>query len=376
MTYERGTFLEFFAGIGLARMGLERAGWQCVFANDFDPKKLEMHEGHWGKDLTYALGDIHHLDPVEVPEAEMAWASFPCIDLSLAGNRAGLNGQHSGAFWGFAGLIDALHAADRCPPLMVIENVVGMLSSGAGQDLREILLWLNRLDYVVDIIELDAAHFVPQSRPRLFIVGVRPPYSMPLVALRPVSSAKPSRVDQFVAGHPEIAWGTLPLGALPLRGTTFADLAERFPEDADIWWPQDAVDKLASQMNTRHRQVVAELVGRAETSFATVYKRVRSTGCMAEVRFDGVAGCLRTPKGGSSKQFVLEMGWGQLRARNMTAIEYGRLQGAEDFKIRVPFNQALFGFGDAVCVPAVQWLAENCLLPIRAEESELALVGA
>ena len=85
---------------------------------------------------------------------------------------------------------------------------------------------------------------------------------------------------------------------------------------------------------------------------------------MAEVRVDGIAGCLRTARGGSSRQFVLQMGEGMVRARHMTAAEYARLQGAGDFRIRVPDTQAIFGFGDAVCVPAVQWVDRQVLTPL------------
>lgn len=83
------------------------------------------------------------------------------------------------------------------------------------------------------------------------------------------------------------------------------------------------------------------------------------------MRTDGLAGCLRTPKGGSSKQIVLRAGNGEVRARWMTPREYGRLQGVPDSFI-IPENDidAYFGFGDAVCVPAVEWLAMHAINPI------------
>jgi len=85
---------------------------------------------------------------------------------------------------------------------------------------------------------------------------------------------------------------------------------------------------------------------------------------MAELRVDGVAGCLRTPRGGSGRQILFKAGKGEYRVRLLTARECARLQGVnDDYKINVPLNQALFGFGDAVCVPVLEWIAENYLLP-------------
>jgi DNA (cytosine-5)-methyltransferase 1 len=85
---------------------------------------------------------------------------------------------------------------------------------------------------------------------------------------------------------------------------------------------------------------------------------------MGELRTDGIAGCLRTPRGGSGRQILFCAGGGSYRVRLLTLRECARLMGADDYKINVPLNQALFGFGDAVCVPAIQWIAENYLNPV------------
>lgn len=86
---------------------------------------------------------------------------------------------------------------------------------------------------------------------------------------------------------------------------------------------------------------------------------------MWEMRPDDISGCLRTARGGSSKQAVVKLGDGRIQIRWMTPLEYARLMGAENYDLsKVRTNQALFGFGDAVAVPAVTWLAENYLLPL------------
>jgi DNA (cytosine-5)-methyltransferase 1 len=84
---------------------------------------------------------------------------------------------------------------------------------------------------------------------------------------------------------------------------------------------------------------------------------------MAEIRFDGIAGCLRTPKGGSARQILLQVGKGEINVRLLTPKECARLMGADDFKLSGTANQALFGFGDAVCVPVISWIANNYLNP-------------
>ena len=89
-TPQNKSFAEFFAGIGLMRMGLERADWKISFANDIDEDKWCMYRDHFGDTGEFILGDVHGLDPKSVPEVALATASFPCNDLSLAGARKGL----------------------------------------------------------------------------------------------------------------------------------------------------------------------------------------------------------------------------------------------------------------------------------------------
>lgn len=130
---------------------------------------------------------------------------------------------------------------------------------------------------------------------------------------------------------------------------------------APEWWSPERADYLLSQMSPRHSVLAQQMISSDEQSFGTVFRRVRNGKSMAELRVDGVAGCLRTPKGGSGRQILFVAGQGKYRARLLTARECARLMGADDFNITVPLNQALFGFGDAVCVPVIDWLARNYL---------------
>ena len=104
-----------------------------------------------------------------------------------------------------------------------------------------------------------------------------------------------------------------------------------------------------------------------EISYGTVFRRVRHGRSMAELRTDGIAGCLRTPRGGSGRQILFQAGKGKYSVRLLTPRECARLMGADDFTITGSLNQALFGFGDAVCVPVIQWIAENYLTPVWKE---------
>jgi DNA (cytosine-5)-methyltransferase 1 len=92
---KKKTFGEFFAGIGLMRLGLERGGWRVAFANDIDEDKRQMYCDHFGNKGEFFLGDVHKLDVRDIPEIALATASFPCNDLSLAGARRGLAGEQS-----------------------------------------------------------------------------------------------------------------------------------------------------------------------------------------------------------------------------------------------------------------------------------------
>jgi DNA (cytosine-5)-methyltransferase 1 len=341
------TVAEFFAGIGLMRYAFERQGWRVTFANDIDPKKLEMYRAHFGDE--FALCDVHALDARQAPSVSLATASFPCTDLSLAGGRNGLDGAHSSAFWGFLRVLKDME--DRRPPLVLIENVPGFLTSGNGRDLRSALLALNHLGYAVDIFTLDASHFVPQSRKRLFIVGQPSGES---------SGTRSGAVGAFMTKNPDIQWITRPLPDPPARTLKLASLLEPNAE----WWEAERSAYLLSQTVGVHRKAAEEAIRRRHWTYGTIFRRVRNGKTVAELRTDGIAGCLRTPRGGSARQIVFKAGYGKYWCRLLTARECARLMGADDYKIDTRQNQALFGFGDAVCVPAIEWIIIHYLVPL------------
>lgn len=348
---------EFFAGIGLVRLALEQEDWEVVFANDIDAKKLTLYRDNFG-DKDFRLCDIRNITPKSIPDVDLATASFPCIDLSLAGNRAGLKGEHSSAFWEFARVLRGM--GGRRPKSILIENVLGLVSSKGGSDLVEIVECLNGLGYSCDLVVVDAVFFVPQSRPRLFVIGKLAKPQVNLIPI-PFHPARPTVVVDFIVSNPQLNWTLSDLGPLNVRRKLLADFLEVHSLDSPVWWDEARKKHLYSQMNSLHRRKLADMMSSRSISFATVYRRIREGQCRAELRVDGIAGCLRTPRGGSSKQFVIQAGNDRWQVRNMTAKEYAKLQGAPSFKIGVPENLALLGFGDAVCVPAVKWVIRNCI---------------
>lgn len=365
MNGEHMTVAEFFAGIGLMRMGLEQAGWKVVWANDIDEDKLRMYRGQFEDDeAAFHLGDVHAISSRSIPSVALATASFPCNDLSLAGARKGLAGQQSSAFWGFVNAIKGM--GNRRPPLVMLENVVGFLTSHDGNDFRDACLALNGLGYAVDALIIDAAFFVPQSRQRLFLIGKREKRGIKQVAETSAfyaSQTRPAALADFILWHPEIRWSLTDLPAIAKTKTVLADILEDLPMNSPCWWNKQRAEYLLSQMSEKHRALADKMIAGSRTSYGTVFRRVRHGRSMAELRTDGLAGCLRTPRGGSGRQILFAAGRGRYAVRLLTPRECARLMGADDFRITVPLNQALFGFGDAVCVPVVRWIAENYLTP-------------
>jgi len=361
-------FAEFFAGIGLMRLGLERGGWNVAFANDIEEDKWQMYRDHFGDTGEFVLGDIHELEDSAVPTVALATASFPCNDLSLAGARKGLEGSQSSAFWGF---IDVLHKMDasRRPPLVLLENVTGFLTSNDGIDFRDALLAVTRLGYAVDAFIIDAVHFVPQSRQRLFVVGQRTHEATPMNDSPKFfeSDTRPAALADFILWHPEINWRIRRLPSLPVLTKRLDDILEKLSPNSQMWWNRERCDYLLNQMSPKHRATAEQMIQGGQITYGTVFRRVRNNKSMAELRTDGIAGCLRTPRGGSGRQILFAAGKGRFAVRLLTPRECAHLMGADDFKLKVPLNQALFGFGDAVCVPVIEWIAKNYLNPVWEE---------
>ena len=371
------TVLDFFAGIGLVRYALERRGWKEIYALDYSNLKYKMYTHHFGES-TYAIENVHEVDPSRVPYAALAHASFPCTDTSVAGSRLGLAGPESSAFWGFIRVLTEM--GDNRPPLVLLENVEGFLTSNKGEDLRNALKALNQLDYSVDILLIDAAHFVPQSRVRLFIIGVKGLIAQNMleqeVILNQQSKARPNKIKNFIRNQFDIRWYLIHLPELPER---YANL-EMIIDHNELWWKDERSQYLFNQMHNHHKSKILYLMSQEKWTYGTAFRRMRIRDGVkqstAEIRLDGIAGCLRTPKGGSARQIVIRAGFNRFDARLLNAIENARLMGADEYQISPDqsLNDVLFGFGDAVCVPVIEWISQYSIEPLYAKISKIEIM--
>ena len=367
------TVAEYFAGIGLFRMGLEDAGWKVIYANDWNSEREQLYRGFFGDG--YEIKDVFTIRAEEVPYVTLATCSFPCVDLSLAGNLEGLKGEHSSAFWGFYKILKA--QGEMKPPIILLENVAGWLSANQGRDFHAVAKALNELGYACDAFMLDARCFVPQSRLRVFMVGINEVH-LPDVRHQnaelffPRSERLlPAKLKRLILGNDDIRWAHLEIPEPPyykIQGFS-REIVEELPPDDPRWWPYEKVEKHLGMMSPSHLAMVKNLApGKGKTS-RTFYRRCRRNGQQAEVRADDIAGCLRTAIGGSGKQFMVTAENGAIRMRTLTAREYARLQGVPDsYRIMADTErQSLNAFGDAVCVPVVSWIARRVLTPLLEE---------
>jgi DNA (cytosine-5)-methyltransferase 1 len=370
------TFYEFFCGGGMARLGLG-ADWSCLFANDFDPLKAATYRANFPDAAGHLHeGDVWALTPSDLPgRADLAWASSPCQDFSLAGGRAGLAGGRSSAFYGFWRLIEGLGREARAPRAIVIENVSGLLTSHGGADFAAVAEALAAEGYSFGALEIDAAAFLPQSRPRVFILATRAPPPAHLTGPGPGQTRAVRSAVERLAPHLAERWIWWRAPQPPARNTALASLLD---DDADAaWHPPERTARWLALMSPLHRRRLDAAAARGERVVGAVFRRMRLEAGRkvqrAELRLDGLAGCLRTPRGGSSRQVLLVADGGQVRTRLLTAREAARLMGLpESYRLPAAATAALHVAGDGVAVPVVRWLATHLLEPLLAEAQVVA----
>jgi DNA (cytosine-5)-methyltransferase 1 len=388
---ERRSFYEFFAGGGMARAGLGKR-WKCLFANDFSPMKSRTYAENWGSDHL-VVSDVAKLSTKLLPgRADLVWASFPCQDLSLAGKYLGLGDAESkvmtrsGTFWPFWGLIQQLRSEGRKPRAIVLENVAGAITSRSGRDFEAICRALAEEGYRFGALTIDAVHFVPQSRPRLFFVAFDGDAPLPAGMV----GRLPSKVwcsDALQAAQQRLeglaaerwVWWQMPAPSARIQG--LSDIIE--PEPTGCKWHSPAeTGRLLAMMAPLHLAKIEQARSRGCSLVGAIYKRTRldAEGVKrqrAEVRFDDIAGCLRTPGGGSSRQLVMMVEGVSIRSRLLSPREAARLMGLpDDYILPSRYNDAYHVAGDGVCVPAVRFLAEQLLEPLLPNLSSSSLMAA
>ncbi|MDE2749938.1 MAG: DNA (cytosine-5-)-methyltransferase [Chloroflexota bacterium] len=319
--------IEFFAGMGLMRAGLERVGIKTVFANDIDKTKAKLYSENWGRAELH-VGDIRALSGSDIPDAELVTASFPCTDMSLAGHYRGLNGAQSSLVLDFIRILDEM--GERAPRTLMIENVMGFLTANGGRDWETVVKGIQGLGYQSAHIVVNANAFVPQSRARVFLFGHKGRLELP----------EPPQVK---------------------KDLRLVGIAE---EEGD-WWSPDRLHAFLETLSPIQSTRVLRYRNRFWPGYYGAFRRTRRGRAVWEVRADEIAGTLRTTRGGSARQAIVRAGCGEVAVRWMNVTEYARLQGAEHLRYdSVTPSQAMFALGDAVCVPVIEWLAEHCLTPL------------
>lgn len=338
------TMHEFFAGSGLVAYGL-KGMFKPIWANDISKHKAAVYEANFGL-KHFKLGDIKDVSGSDLPCAHLSWASFPCQDLSLAGALGGIHASRSGLVWEWLRVLDETL---KKPRLLVLENVTGLLSSNGGANYRALHMALVERGYNCGAIVLNAALFVPQSRPRVFVIAVHRESKIPshLTSDTPCYLHNKAAIDLGKTLPGWIWWyADKPLS----RQSSLEDIIEE-----EVAFDKDALLKLVPQ---RHWVKLNE----HETFYATGYRRTRHGKQQLELRFDGIAGCLRTPEGGSSKQYLVVKKDNEIHARLLTVREAARLMGAPDsFVLPGSANDGYKAMGDAVAVPVAKFIGERFL---------------
>ena len=341
------TMHEFFAGSGLVAYGLQGM-FSPLWSNDICPKKAAVYEANF-ENRHFVLDDIKNISGGNLPYAHLSWASFPCQDLSLAGSIGGIDAKRSGLVWEWLRILQEM---PQRPAILLIENVVGLLSTNDGANYIKLHNALTELGYKSGAIVIDAALFVPQSRPRVFIIAVQKEIQIPDTMqdngknwLHTKAAVKLGMV------LPDWIWWRTK--EPPPRKTKLTDTL-----DLDLPYDKDSVLPLIPH---HHQEYLSQYTNYVSTG----YRRIRCGKQCLELRFDGLAGCLRTPEGGSSKQFLVVKQNNQIHARVITPREAARLMGVPDtFNLPGTCNSAYKAMGDAVAMPVASFVGKSFLMPL------------
>lgn len=325
-----------------------------MWSNDICAKKAAIYTANHG-DGHFHLGSIEQVRGADIPQGDIVWASFPCQDLSLAGKMGGLAASRSGMFWEWLRVLDEMPVK---PAVIALENVVGLLSANGGEDFRMLYQALRERNYKVGPMLLDARLWVPQSRPRVFIVAVQDHIDTTAHEDHGPNWLHPEPVLKAIAPLDDIIFWSMPRPKK--RPKTLSDLIDW---DAPVFDPARAA-ALLSLLAPKHQQLLDKLPLNQRAVFPG-YRRTRHGKQVLEIRFDDLSGCLRTAEGGSSCQFLLLHDAKEWKARKITAREAALLMGAPpSYRLSPSYNESYNAMGDAVVVPVVKHLVDHLFIPL------------
>lgn len=376
-------YVDLFAGSGMWRLGLGEEKWKCVASVEINSERVVHYRKFFGAGDEALCRDIREVAAAALPDASVVVASSPCQDYSEAGQRAGSSGERSGLVSEWLRLIGEMVEAKRGPLVTVLENVPGILSSADGADIREICGSLIEKGYRVGLIEIDAAAFVPQSRRRVFVVGIANGATIPARLLsRAPGPLQSDAITKAVSAMPLAYRKKMLLLDAPLPQQRRMELVDiLLPPEVAPWDDTGACLDIMMQMSPPHAQKMREArktaMATGVTQVGTLYCRTRKGSPVYEVRFDGLAGCLRTAGGGSSVMKIMVAGAdGSINTRRLHAREAARLMGIPDaYELPAGNNAAYSMAGDGVVTDVVSWLAREIIEPIAIRQNMRIIEG-
>lgn len=329
------TFIELFAGIGFMRLALEECGYRCVFANEICPKKCKVYNQNFDNP-NVICDDIRNIPPHKIPKADLATISFPCTDVSVIqqGGRS-LHGSKSSIIWFVLDLIQSM--GNSKPKFLLIENVVGLLTANAGCDIKMLLQMLEKIGYSYDVTAVNAIHFVPQTRDRIFIFAIK----SNAITSAPVNTNVLLRRSKSIQRlWKQMQWSLLLPLTPPPEKKNIQDYIQELPEHSNLWFDEDKtlywLERLVRPLSQNQRYYV----GRRRHN---------------KVHLKKESYCLLTS---SDRLLVFDL-HERPRIRYMTVNECLMLQGVVRFDFaKLPTTTILSFIGDAVCVPAVRYVIE------------------
>jgi DNA (cytosine-5)-methyltransferase 1 len=228
---------------------------------------------------------------------------------------------------------------------------------------------LRERNYKVGPMLLDARLWVPQSRPRVFIVAVQDHIDTTAHEDHGPNWLHPEPVLKAIAPLEDIIFWCMPRPKK--RPKTLSDLIDW---DAPVFDPARAA-ALFSLLAPKHQQLLDKLPLNQRAVFPG-YRRTRHGKQVLEIRFDDLSGCLRTAEGGSSCQFLLLHDAKEWKARKITPREAALLMGAPpSYRLSPSYNESYNAMGDAVVVPVVKHLVDHLLHPLAIEKDVVTQGG-
>ncbi len=331
-------FIDLFAGIGGIRMAFEELGGKCVFTSEWDSYAQKTYAENFpgGHSIN---GDITQIDAKDIPDHDVLLGGFPCQPFSIAGvsKKNALGRAH-----GFADETQGTLFFDVCriieakqPRAFLLENVKNLMSHDKGRTFDVIKRSLDDLGYDIHTRVIDGAHFVPQHRERILIVGFR-------------------KLD-----HINFDWNALPL---PAKGRhTVGDILHKTDgsEPALPWDGSRFFNHAEGRVDPKY--TLTDKLWAYLQGYAAKHKAAGNGFGFGLVYPDSVARTLSARYYKDGSEILVYQGEG-INPRRLTPRECARLMGFPDsFRISVSDTRAYRLLADAAVVPMVAATAKLML---------------